>query len=215
MYDKVFSIMSDIVNADEEYGDEGFAEYKDWYYTNGGQDTTDAEQLKWIFDSPNVANSLKRKLSRKITNMSVALEEEEDVLSKVRLTPEKLGEHIENNIKAIRNYHHHNCLSFSIVGGLALVCYFIFNILSSSSATTPGLQFISTVAACCFGVAAVCLMKVWDSKTKADRAEAEARERYELLTGRALQERIAKVKAEREEFYELDKTMAKYADTLG
>ena len=208
MYDKIFNLAFDTVTTDGEYKDEGFSEYKNWYYMDGGQDTPDTKQLEWILNNPNIANSLKRELSRKIANKSAALEEEEDTLTKVGFAPKTLQEHIESDAEEIRIRQHTNIIKFLVAGIVMITCYICFSV-ASSSPTVDYSGVVGTTATCCFGIAMICFMRAWDSKVKFDRAEIEARECCELLVGHALQEQITNIREERKEFYELDKVIAK------
>ena len=205
MFSKVYETLYETVH--ENILDNDFRKFDEWYRENGA-DYSETRQLMYILESPEIENSTKRALVTRLTDKSAALEEEEDVLVKVGFSSEKFQEHIKSSAETIRERCRRNYLRLFAVGVALIICYFIFSMLSGSP-TFNNSGLISPTATCCFGIAMICFMRAWDSKIKFDRAEVEAREDYEMSVGRALQERIAEIEKEREEFYKLDKVIAK------
>ena len=207
MFSKTWTTLFETVH--ENVLDNGFCEFDEWYREKGNE-LSEVEQLKWILENPEIENSTKRVLVGKLTDKSAALEEEEDLLLKVGFEPKSLHECIKSSADAIRGRHRRDYFWFLTTGIVAMVCYIFINLLSGSSALSPtGTSVVSIIATIFFGAAMICFYESSNSNAKAENAEKEARNAYESSVGCKLQDRIVELGREREEFYELDKIIAK------
>ena len=206
MNGRVFNLMFDIATADNAHVDEGFAEYKGWYFVENGRELPDSEQLKWILECPNITTSLKRELSRRIVNKNAALEEEEDVLLKIGHTPENHEKCIEKTVgdlaerfTRLRKQYFVGTAIFIVIDSLIYLCCKL----------TTVTVFTKIVLLLFFGFAVACFALGLNPASKIDAIKKEAVLIEEGLIGHTVQERIAEIKEEREEFYKLSKIIVK------
>ena len=199
MFSKVYETFYETVH--ENALDDDFCEFGEWYRENGA-DFSESEQLMYILGNSKIKDATKRALMTRLANKSTALEEEEDILLRIGVKPEEFQERIESGAEDNRLDNRENYL-VSLVSGIVLM---VPSLIAMFFLSTKNTGIGATTGFC---LAVFHLLKSYEFKEKIDEAEEEARNTYESSLGHNLQERIAKIREEREEFYKLDKIIAK------
>lgn len=180
-----------------------YNEFKDWLKVGDG--VSEAEQLKWIFESTKISDKAKRLLAKSIADESSVVEDEKDTLLKVGDSSRRHMELIEITKKDVNEGYYKERKWMLTLAIMFFVAYFFVCVYCNANASGAG----KTVALLFFACGVMCLTKFWDASISAKNYEKEAFKFENERVGRKTQERIAELEKEEERLYELNKIIVR------
>jgi len=211
MYDRVFKLVTEIVVESKDRILEGFVEYKNWYLMEGGKERPDVDQLKWILESPDISETMKHKLKKKISDRSAALEDESDVLFKVGYAPNVYAACVkESTEREIEARTREFAANLALCAGGLIAFASLYYLAESFTEALHWLTLATSLV--CFGLSWVFAHNAIEARKKIEHAEETAMSFHNSIAGRNIQERLEVVKIEGELFFELNKYVVKTSD---
>ena len=180
-----------------------YNEFKDWLKVGGG--ASEAEQLKWIFESTKISDKAKRLLAKSIADESSVVEDEKDALLKVGEPSRRYMELVERTKKDVNEGYSKERKWMLTLAIMFFVVYFFVCVYCNANASGAG----KTVALLFFACGAMCLTKFWDASNSVKNYEKEAFKFENERVGRKTQEKIAELEKEEERLYELNKIIVR------
>ena len=181
---------------------ESWKAFAEWHDGTGYR-KTDAEELQWILDSDKISDKSKRALTRSISDRSSRMEDEEGYLRKVGNSP---AEH-QKKIKRTENDLKDAALKIAKIQFFAtfvFLAFWFFGVLSTGHWELAG--FVKWVG---FGGAVWFAAMGCQTLSEMPSIEGKSIMMEDSLVGRALQKRIAEIKAQEAGIYELNKVIIK------